>query len=367
MSGSPFVLPMDTNLVETVSPGVNYRFIYSPTGPWAIHMLVVDLASCNAVIAVKGLEGAAGRKKVSTTLAELSATQTVLGGVNADFFSLTTGAPIGALVSGGTVITGPYSQPVLAFDSVGLAHATVLRANGSLMIGGQRREIHNWNRGDTAGLALLDANWGRTTDTATSTIKVTMRGAHPSRVTSIDTTNAGTSIPADGAVLVAGRATDRAVRSALATLRVGDTLRVMMGLAPSYPRDAVGGRPMLTRDSLVVGEVDTEGQVSFRLRNPRTAAGISRGGRRLILVVVDGRQKGYSDGMTLRELANLMLMLGARDAINLDGGGSSTLVFRDRPRPAPLRIANSTSDTLPNGQHVERAVGDALAIVRTCP
>jgi exopolysaccharide biosynthesis protein len=118
---------------------------------------------------------------------------------------------------------------------------------------------------------------------------------------------------------------------------------------------------MLVRDSVVVGEVDTEGQPSFRLRNPRTAAGIARDGKRLILVVVDGRQKGYSDGMTLRETANLLLALGARDAINLDGGGSSTLVYADPAARGGLRVADRPSD--PTG---ERPVGDALGIVKGC-
>lgn len=133
-------------------------------------------------------------------------------------------------------------------------------------------------------------------------------------------------------------------------------------LAPFYPKEAVGGRPALLRDSVALGAVDTEGQASFNVgRNPRTAAGISRNGRRLILVVVDGRQMPYSDGMSLRELANLMLALGARDAINLDGGGSSTLVYADPDSGGTLRIANRPSD-----KEGERAVGDALAIVRRC-
>ena len=59
--------------------------------------------------------------------------------------------------------------------------------------------------------------------------------------------------------------------------------------------------------------------------------------------------------------ANLLLGLGARDAINLDGGGSTTLVYADPDTSGKLRIANRPSD--PTG---ERAVGDALAIVRGC-
>jgi hypothetical protein len=131
-------------------------------------------------------------------------------------------------------------------------------------------------------------------------------------------------------------------------------------LAPFYPKNAVGGRPRLVRDSAIVGEVDTEGQASFRERNPRTAAGIARNGKRLILVAVDGREYENA-GMTLREMAQTMLGLGARDAINLDGGGSTTLVYADPDSAGRLRIANHPSD--PGG---ERTVGDALAIVHAC-
>jgi exopolysaccharide biosynthesis protein len=141
----------------------------------------------------------------------------------------------------------------------------------------------------------------------------------------------------------------------------GGLVEIGISLSPFFPKEAVGGRPMLVRDSLIEKIVDTEGAASFLARNPRSAIGIARDGRRLILVVVDGRQMPYSDGMTNRELATLMLGLGARTAMNLDGGGSSTLVYADNLQPGRLRIANKPSDATG-----ERPVGDALAIVRGC-
>ncbi len=62
-------------------------------------------------------------------------------------------------------------------------------------------------------------------------------------------------------------------------------------------------------------------------RHPRSAAGISQDGRWLILLVIDGRQPGYSEGVTTAETAEWMRRLGAFDALNLDGGGSSALVI----------------------------------------
>jgi len=77
-------------------------------------------------------------------------------------------------------------------------------------------------------------------------------------------------------------------------------------------------------------------------RHPRTAIGVDETGTILWLVVVDGRQKGYSEGMDLHELATVMRDLGCRHAHNMDGGGSSVMGLIDGD--GQMRIVNSPSD-----------------------
>ena len=69
-------------------------------------------------------------------------------------------------------------------------------------------------------------------------------------------------------------------------------------------------------------------RVAPNIRHPRTAAGVTVDGHTLILLAVDGRQPGHSVGVTLPELAGLMIELGANDAVNLDGGGSTSFYLR---------------------------------------
>jgi uncharacterized protein YigE (DUF2233 family) len=89
--------------------------------------------------------------------------------------------------------------------------------------------------------------------------------------------------------------------------------------------------------------------------HPRTAVGVSQDGRYLFLVVVDGRQPGLSEGMSLVELAEWMKrQLGCWDALNLDGGGSTTMVMRN-PDASP-RIVNSPSGGL------QRSVANHLGV-----
>jgi hypothetical protein len=113
--------------------------------------------------------------------------------------------------------------------------------------------------------------------------------------------------------------------------------------------DAIGGNPMLVVGGRIAdGSVDGSG--AFFGRNPRTAVGLTEAGQ-LLLVVVDGRQPGYSAGMTLRELATLMATLGAREAINLDGGGSSEMFLNglvaNRPSDGGERLVSSALVVLP--------------------
>jgi hypothetical protein len=92
--------------------------------------------------------------------------------------------------------------------------------------------------------------------------------------------------------------------------------------------------------------------------DPRTALGISRNGRYLILIVVDGRQPFYSDGITFADLAALMVKQKAYFAMSLDGGGSSTMVIEGEDGQ-PV-ILNSPIDNYIPGR--ERPVGNHFGV-----
>jgi hypothetical protein len=123
--------------------------------------------------------------------------------------------------------------------------------------------------------------------------------------------------------------------------------------------NAVGGNEQLLRDGVNVSGTTT---FDFTL-NPRTAIGIAPGNR-LVLITVDGRQPGVSEGMMTGELADLLAAdYGVTDAVNLDGGGSTTLVMAD---PAP-RVVNVPVG-VNNVPGSERLVGSSLAVfARACP
>jgi exopolysaccharide biosynthesis protein len=133
-------------------------------------------------------------------------------------------------------------------------------------------------------------------------------------------------------------------------------------LTPIHPREAVGGFPLLVRDSAEVPGLDSAGAITFApVRHPRTLVGVASGGRRVLLIVIDGRQAGYSVGTTNRESARVALALGATEAVNLDGGGSTTMVVaRRRANSTRFEVVNRPSDA-----QGERAVGNALVIARS--
>ena len=115
----------------------------------------------------------------------------------------------------------------------------------------------------------------------------------------------------------------------IAEAPLGTTVTIRLILQPDWATvpDAIGGGPVLVRDGLPVfraNEAFTTSQIAPRA--PRTAVGQLADGR-VLLVAVDGRQTGYSVGMTTFEMAQTMIRLGAVRAMALDGGGSTTLAF----------------------------------------
>jgi hypothetical protein len=130
--------------------------------------------------------------------------------------------------------------------------------------------------------------------------------------------------------------------------------------------DAVSGRPILVE----AGAVAEEGLATFvtaNQRQPRTAIGISRDGRTVMLVVADGRQS-HSRGLTLHQLAALMVELGADRAINLDGGGSSAM-YVDRAgglvtSPSESRIYGALGIEVEETRMVRTRNGSRMVRVR---
>jgi len=357
----PFVA--DTLRTTEVAPGLTHHFIHTARGPWAIHLLEVRRSACWSARAVKGGSGAAGRRTTSALLRDADRAESpVYAGVNADFFSLATGVPVSAHVEDGRVVVGPGPRPAIAFDSLGVPTIAVLSTSGSIVLGGRdTMRLVAWNRHAPRGVALFDRAWGTASDTGTARIEVALAGPAPYRVVATDTLPASTTIPDSGLLLVAGPQASAATRRAVLAARVGDMVQVARGVGPRGVRDAVGGWPILLRDGAITTDVDSAGASFAPVRHPRTAIGLADGGRTLLLMVVDGRQPPWSAGMTLRELAELFRALGAHDALNLDGGGSSAFVTADPDPARTLRVRNRPSDA--GG---ERTVGNALAIVRRC-
>jgi hypothetical protein len=168
-------------------------------------------------------------------------------------------------------------------------------------------------------------------------------------------------IPTDGSVLAGtGDGADWLRAHATVGKRVDVTIRLRADGRPLPLRRGLGvvnGGPRLLRDGRPAIDSQAEGfdhpgdpEFLWRFgirRNPRTIAGVGWDGT-IVLVAVDGRAPGFSVGLSFDEEAALMRALGARDALNLDGGGSTALAL------------GSTLLTRPSDATGERPIGDAL-------
>jgi len=113
----------------------------------------------------------------------------------------------------------------------------------------------------------------------------------------------------------------------------------------------------ISGDRMLVSSGEVEDGLDNATLEPRTAIGLNRNGRYMYLVVVDGRQPFYSNGVTFQELAELLLEQGAFFAMSLDGGGSSTMVIEKNGKPV---ILNSPIDSYIPGR--ERPVANHFGV-----
>ncbi|MFC9431077.1 phosphodiester glycosidase family protein [Streptomyces sp. NPDC056987] len=274
--------------------------------------------------------------------------------INADFFDINeTGAPQGPGIADGAVVHSPAPGAHRAIGIGPGAAGRVLRLyfDGTVTLPSGPRALEAYNAANVpaGGIGAYTAGWGAadralTVDRATPVAEAAVRDG---RVVSV-TDRPGTGPVTAGTTVLVGR---EAGAEALAALRPGDPValeyRPRTDDGGPVPRTAVGGRELLVVDGEAVSH-EGEGNNTAA---PRTAVGFSRDGATMRVITVDGRQAD-SGGVTLTELGLMMERAGAHSALNLDGGGSSTLVAR-APGSDALRVENSPSDgserTVPNG------------------
>ncbi|WP_323793706.1 phosphodiester glycosidase family protein [Nocardioides sp.] len=318
-------------------------------GPVRAHLLSIDWTQRGVGIDY----GNAGRVRQTAPLSTILRRDQAIAGVNGDFFDIgDTGAPLGiGRDRQRGLLHGRYTgwNSAFSFDAGGVPQIGPLQVITSIK---ERPglKIANVNSPSVAigGIGLYTPAWGRTSGNRVvdgQTTKVRMVHVRNGKVVHNKTRlPSGTVIK--GRMLI-GRG-DGAF--ALRALKVGTKVTFLPRLVGAS-KMAITGNQFLIDEGIVKVVDDRE-------LHPRTAIGIDRDMHRILLLVIDGRQR-FSRGYTMVELAEMMMELGADEALNLDGGGSSTMIAR-RPN-GNVKVINSPSDG------VERSVPNGVSITYRAP
>ena len=357
------VLPPDDRRAEIVAPGIEHIEIRrGDFGPgtngerWTIHVLWLDPAQARLILA-RAMDEVVGAEPVSS----LAARHGAVAGVNGGYFRTTglyKGEPAGLLAFGARVWSEPSPRrTALAVSNAGgRIRSAVTAVDFAAALDAADGASHPVNGIDRPReddeLIVFGPEFHRTTRTPPGGIEALVEN---DRVAAAIDGAGSLPIPSSGYVVSASGTAADWVR---AHLKAGSAVRLRTELhcdppPPFEPEFLLGAGPRL----VAAGAAAVDPGLNFypadfaNNRHPRTAAGVRKDGR-LALVTVDGRQPAKSVGMTIAELSALMLELGCDEAINLDGGGSTTMVVSGK-------VVNSPSDAAG-----ERAVSDAILVLK---
>jgi exopolysaccharide biosynthesis protein len=346
---------------EIVAPGVEHIEIRrgdftekAAADRWTIHALVLDPRRARLRLG-RAMDEGVGTETVSSMAARHGA----LAAVNGGYFrtsGLYRGEPAGLLEVAGRVLSEPSKKrPGLAVaDVAGRIRAAVVTVDFMAEVAvetGPGRTVDGVNRprGDDE-LILFTPEFHRTTLTGPGGVEAAVVEG---LVVAVRDGEGSLTIPANGFVISAA---GKSAQWARDEIRAGKRLelKARASMSPELdfvPDFIVGGGPVLVRGGKPASASDPGAYDPGFLekRHPRTAAGLRADGS-VVLVAVDGRHPASSVGMTIREMSDLMIELSCVEAINLDGGGSTTMVVKNK-------TVNNPSD--PTG---ERPVSDALLV-----
>lgn len=321
-----------------------------PIGQVRMNLVTVNLDAANISFEELSPSYVTSRKKVS----QLGGWNNALTAVNGDFFDIgQTDAPLGVTINRTKGVLGgsregwiPGVNSSLWFDDAG-PHVSPLSVQYTIR---QRRAWTvsgiNHPRIPAGQIGVFTSDWHRTEGYKVTSGKKRAREVilRKNRVISNrPKLSDGKKIGKKDRVLIGtGSAAGK-----LATLKKGKKITLSQRIEGGKPTVAISGdRPLLINNVRSV--------INNTIAHPRTAVGVDVDGRKLLILVVDGRSS-VSRGYTMVELADMMATLGADNAINLDGGGSSAMYTRTAS--GAMGIVNEPSDGS------ERLVPNAFGVV----
>jgi hypothetical protein len=355
---------------QPVAPGVEYftstdQTLGDPAGLMAVYLLKLDPARVRIDSALSNDE-VLGRETVDS----IAKRHHAIAAINGGFFNTKTGEPAGlAKVAGELVSDTSMTRGAVAIHSPQKGKTDLefdqISAHMSLRFKSAGPEARDWlvpiagvdTTRERGKLMVYTPSYHADTDTAGNGTEWVL-GGKPLSVREIRVDVGHTPIPRDGAVLSYG---GLALPFDLAALRVG----TRVDLETSWTTvNGVAARRLEQADHIVNGAgllrlaghqltdwaVEALSATTFTgVRHPRTLIGVDDHGF-VWLVAIDGRQPEHSVGMTFAELQRLCDRLHLRDALNLDGGGSTTMVVGET-------IVNKPSDAAG-----PRPVSDAILV-----
>jgi hypothetical protein len=355
----------DVRKTNTVAEGFRYTMIRQSAVPNVIHIFEIDLNNPLLEIDAFKAEHNLRATRLLSQIVRQAGQEDVIGAVNGDFFSKE-GYPSGAMVHDGQILKNP-ADPWYAFvitrkkevfiEQIAFSGTMIINSFTSMEISGFNKPRH------TNEAVLYNQFFGPQTNTNTYGAEVTIRAKFAGKsigdtvrgiVMAVDSVSGNNPIT-DSTVVVSVHGDDKI--KLVRRMFVGQILELVIraDLREDKIRTVIGGFPFLVNNGKNLISGNPEATSDFYVsRTARTAVGIADSTHRLYFVCVDGNQTNYSAGMTLAELADWMIGLGCTRALNLDGGGSTTMMIRDN-------VINRPSDG------IEREISNALLIRQRQP
>lgn len=340
-----------------VGPGVTHYHQVIDSGPWNINVIKIDIH--NPWLKFQSVK--AGNKLMAFEKTSSMASRNnfeehrVVAAINGDFYNTSTGEQVGTQVANGELLKVTTDWLNVALDINKNPMIGLQNFSGSVITNDSTRIISGVNKvRDTDQLIFYNSFKGSTTSTN--------QFGTEARITPIDNWLVNDTIRCIVDTVLAGVGnmsigTNKAVLSGHGisasflsnNLNEDDTIKIVLKLTPALPKieQLIGGNTWLVQN----GNVNQDNGD----RHPRTSVGFNQDSTQFFMFVVDGRQPELSIGMSYKELGDYMKSWGVHNGLNLDGGGSSTMVVRGA-------IVNSPSDI--GG---ERSVANSLLLISSAP